>query len=207
MAQKHDNRTAASDKNLLLLQIFTLIRIPLAIFLAILLAFYKPLTFSKIALCVFTIGLIEATDMFDGYIARRVGIVTEWGAMLDPYADSISRLIIYWSFSTSGLIIPLVPISMAFRDITVAYCRITLTRFGKSVSAKRSGKIKAVFQGVGAVIIVLGPLYWDITGDWTIYFLSYLIILVTLASIIEYAAGAISVARQELKNREEKPKG
>ena len=207
MAQKHDNRTAASDKNLLLLQIFTLIRIPLAIFLAILLAFYKPLTFSKIALCVFTIGLIEATDMFDGSIARRVGIVTEWGAMLDPYADSISRLIIYWSFSTSGLIIPLVPISMAFRDITVAYCRITLTRFGKSVSAKRSGKIKAVFQGVGAVIIVLGPLYWDITGDWTIYFLSYLIILVTLASIIEYAAGAISVARQELKNREEKPKG
>jgi phosphatidylglycerophosphate synthase len=90
---------------------------------------------------------------------------------------------------------------MALRDITVAYCRITLSRFGKTVSAKRSGKIKAVFQGVGAIVIILGPLYWPYTGKWTLHLLSWLIISVTLFSIIEYAAGAISVALNQSKGK------
>ncbi|MCP4744752.1 MAG: CDP-alcohol phosphatidyltransferase family protein [Desulfobacteraceae bacterium] len=178
----------------LLVQFFTVVRIPLAILLALLLAYTDKWSYFNVLSYAGLIGLIEISDLLDGHFARKYRIVTEWGAMLDPYADSVSRLITYWGLAMAGLVIPLVPLAMALRDITVAYCRITLTRFGKTVSAKRSGKIKAIFQGVGAVIIIFGPLHWSFTGKWTVDALSWLIIGVTLISAIEYAAGAISAA-------------
>jgi len=181
----------------LYLQLFTLLRIPLAMVLATVLLYCDHHLTLVIVVCVFIVLLIELTDMLDGLIARRAGIVSEFGAMLDPYADSISRLIVYWGFACAGLVIALVPLAMAFRDITVAYCRITLTRFDRSVSAKLSGKIKAVIQGVGAIVIILGPLYWRFTGKWTIAALSWVVVSVTLVSIIEYAAAAISAADAE----------
>ena len=184
----------------LLVQFFTIIRIPIAILLAVLLINTDRWIYWNILIYAGLSGLVEISDLLDGHFARKYGIVTEWGAMLDPYADSVSRLITYWGLAVAGLIIPFVPLSMALRDITVAYCRITLSRFGKTVSAKRSGKIKAVFQGVGAILIIFGPLYWPFTGRWTVYALSWLIISVTLISIIEYAASAISVAIKQSKH-------
>ncbi len=172
------------------LQLLTVIRIPIAIILASILFIFDHHTFPIIVFAVILIAIIEITDLLDGFLARKFDIVSEWGAMLDPYADSISRLILYWSFSHSGLVLPLVPISMAFRDITVAYCRITLTRHNKTVSAKLSGKIKAVIQGVCAFIIVLGPLYWNYTGKWVIALFSWIVIITTLASIGEYVKSA-----------------
>jgi CDP-diacylglycerol--glycerol-3-phosphate 3-phosphatidyltransferase len=190
--------TPKTKRIFLLVQFFTIVRIPLAITLAILLINTKQWTYVHILIYAAISGLIELSDLLDGHFARKYSIVTEWGAMLDPYADSVSRLITYWGLAMANLVIPFVPLSMALRDITVAYCRITLSRFGKTVSAKKSGKIKAVFQGVGAILIIFGPLYWPYTGKWTVYLLSWLIISVTLVSIIEYAASAISEA---LKNR------
>ena len=188
--------TEKSNGMFVLVQLFTLIRIPIAILLAILLINTNQWTYLNILVYAGLSGLIEISDLLDGHFARKYGIVTEWGAMLDPYADSVSRLITYWGLAMAGLVVPFVPLSMALRDITVAYCRITLSRFGKTVSAKRSGKIKAVFQGVGAILIIFGPLYWPFTGRWIVHLLSWLIIGVTLISIVEYAAGAISAARK-----------
>ncbi len=179
-----------------LVQFFTVVRIPIAISMVILLLYSPRLSFGVLFAAACLIGIIELSDLLDGLIARRYGFVTEWGAMLDPFSDSVSRLLIYWGLFMAGLALPLVPLTMALRDITVAYCRITLSKFGKTVSAKRSGKIKAIVQGVGAVIIVFGPVYWPYTGKWIMGVLSWLIIAVTSISVIEYAAGAVSAARE-----------
>lgn len=39
---------------------------------------------------IFTIVLSGITDFFDGKIARRFNMITEWGKMLDPIADKIT---------------------------------------------------------------------------------------------------------------------
>jgi CDP-diacylglycerol--glycerol-3-phosphate 3-phosphatidyltransferase len=185
-----------SKSVLYVVMFFTVVRIPLAMGLAVLLLTADRLSTGVVIAGMGLVAAIELTDILDGTIARRYGFVTEWGAMLDPYADSVSRLITYWGFSMAGLALAYVPLIMALRDITVAYCRITMSRFGKTVSAKLSGKIKAIFQGVGAILIILGPLYWPYTGKWPIETLSWMIIIVTLVSVIEYAVGALTAARQ-----------
>lgn len=143
-------------------------------------------------LCIALLILGELTDFFDGMLARKLDVVSEGGAMLDPYADSISRIVIYWALAYSGLIYAVVPIVMAFRDITVGYSRIIFGKTGKSVSAKWSGKIKAVIQGYGCVVILLQPYYWHWgIPKWSLHVFSWIIIIVTLWSMIAYTKEAL----------------
>ena len=142
--------TKAYKKNphgYILIQSITLARIPLAIIFSVVLLTSEYKT-SPLIWCIVLLLAIEATDLFDGIFARRHSLVSEYGAMLDPYSDSLSRLIIYWSLSVENLVLFLVPLSMALRDITVAYSRILLAKKNRSVSARTSGKIKALVQAV-----------------------------------------------------------
>ena len=184
----------------LAMQIITLVRIPLALaFAGVLLSMEH--TSSVLAVCLGLVILIEFTDFIDGTLTRRNGLVTEWGALLDPYADSISRLIVYWALANAGLVSFFTPLAMALRDVTVAYSRILLIKHGQSGSARLGGKIKAEVQGIGAVLAVLGPMYWDWTGMWTIQAISWTVAVVTLASSIEYirdAALAVKAARSSM---------
>jgi CDP-diacylglycerol--glycerol-3-phosphate 3-phosphatidyltransferase len=132
------------------------------------------------------LAISEVTDALDGFFARRLGVVSETGAMLDPYADSVSRLIVYWSLAGAGSALAFVPLVMAVRDVTVAYARITWVRQGKSVSARLSGKVKAVVQGVAAFALLWGPLYVKATGVWITVALSWLVIAVTVYSAVDY---------------------
>ncbi len=189
-------------RHMVRVQMLTLSRLPLGIgFAAVLLSVKRdPSLLAKespavLILCAAVLLLLELTDLFDGILARKRGVVTEWGAMLDPYADSISRITVYWALAYRGLAMAVVPLVMACRDVTVAYCRIVLTRTGHSVSAKWSGKIKAQFQSIGAFFLLLGPFYWEATGRWTIKAISLVVLGVTAASVVEYAAGAIAASK------------
>ena len=139
------------------------------------------------------IALCDVSDVLDGVLARRKGLVSEWGAMLDPLADSVSRLIVYWALAVSGMVLPFVPLVMAVRDIVVAYARIVLTRSGRSVAAKLSGKLKAWTQAIGAPVAILASLY--IAGDWPGHAVSWIVAGVTAVSAIEYVKAALQAAR------------
>ncbi|HHF51173.1 MAG TPA: CDP-alcohol phosphatidyltransferase family protein [Candidatus Aminicenantes bacterium] len=185
----------------IIVQSITLLRIPLAItFAAVLLSLSSQGMRFYISLSILL--LIEATDLFDGPIARHFNLSSEYGATLDPYADSISRLIVYFAMALSGLVLLLLPLCMALRDITVAYSRILLAKKGFSVSAKKSGKIKAAFQAIGGIAALLGPYYWNLVGKWSFYFLSWTLIIVTLMSSVEY----VSAALKTFKKNEKSPK-
>ncbi|MFC2166241.1 CDP-alcohol phosphatidyltransferase family protein [Acidobacteriota bacterium] len=179
-----------------MIQSITLARIPLSILFMIYLSVSKDVT-SSLIISLALLLLIEATDAFDGKIARRFNLVSEYGATLDPYADSISRIIVYASLASQNLVILLVPLSMAIRDITVAYSRILLAQKNLSVSARISGKIKATVQASGSILALLGPFYWSHVGYWSFYALSWTIITVTLLSSIEYIKDALHAIRQE----------
>jgi len=193
-SQKGNVNTKQRRNGFRIVQALTLLRLPLAAgFAGVLVS--SSLSHSRLVVCTVLLALLELTDLFDGILARKIGVVSEWGAMLDPYSDSISRLTVYWALAYRSLVMALVPLVMACRDVTVAYCRIILTRRGRSVSAKLSGKIKAQVQAIGSIALLLGPLYWAHTGKWTIPALSWIVIAVTLASAVEYAAAAVSASK------------
>jgi len=183
-----------NPRGYILIQSMTILRIPIAIIFAVVFL-TSQYSFSTLLWSVVLLLIVETTDLVDGIFARRHSLVSEYGAMLDPFADSLSRLIIYWSLSVQGLVVFLVPLCMAIRDITVAYARILLARKNLSVSARRSGKIKAIVQAIGSFLALFGPVYWKWVGFWFFYALSGVIIIVTLLSAIEYVRDAFSAVK------------
>ncbi|MEM7357205.1 MAG: CDP-alcohol phosphatidyltransferase family protein, partial [Acidobacteriota bacterium] len=102
-----------------------------------------------------------------------------------------ARLIVYWSLAAAGLTLAVLPLVMALRDITVAYSRLSMAQHGVSVAARRSGKIKAWVQGLGAIFLLLGPLHVGWSSPGSVVVASWLVLLVTAASAIEYVAAAV----------------
>lgn len=179
-----------------IVQLITVVRVPLAIALAVVLL-YVPDTPSRLAIIITLLSLAEITDLLDGWLARRWKVTSEWGAMLDPYADAMGRLIVYWALACAGLTYAVVPLVMALRDVTVSYCRIIWSKQGGSVGAQWSGKVKAVVQGAGAFVLLLariiGPWLGDPQGTLVTATMSWLVIGVTVLSGVDYARRAVEL--------------
>ena len=148
--------------------------------------------------------LIEFTDALDGYFARRWKVVSRLGKMLDPYMDSVSRLIVFWTLARSERCFVIVPLLMAIRDITCAYARIALSMVGRDVSARITGKIKAVVQGFAAGFLVGGPIYWNwacwngaLSRTRVIWFWSLPVVIILVVSMVDYSWNAAKSWREE----------
>lgn len=104
----------------------------------------------------FLLGVSELSDAFDGYLARRYNQVTDLGKILDPMADSISRISVFLTFTMEPVNLPM-PLIFIFlyRDSVVSTLRTICALKGFALAARTSGKIKAVVQGVSAFAILL----------------------------------------------------
>ncbi|MBN1984035.1 MAG: CDP-alcohol phosphatidyltransferase family protein [Chitinivibrionales bacterium] len=101
------------------------------------------------------VGLIELSDAVDGFIARARHEVTRFGMIFDPICDSISRQTIFCTFMVAGIIPLWMFLLFLYRDGMISLIRIMCAIEGTVVAAKKSGKIKAVFQGVSIVVVLI----------------------------------------------------
>ena len=139
--------------------IITLSRIVLCpVFLVIYLFYQKmniPLVVLPYILLVLVI-ILELTDIFDGIVARKRGLVTKLGKIIDPMADCIVRLSVLLTF-TQGLIqLPmLLCLLFVFREIIISTLRTLCALNGHALAARLSGKLKAIFQATSIIFIIL----------------------------------------------------
>lgn len=100
--------------------------------------------------------LSELSDIFDGYIARKWDQVTDLGKILDPMADSIARISVFFTFTQGFIKLPLLLVLVfLYRDVFISMLRTLCALKGVALAARTSGKIKAVIQGVSAFLVVL----------------------------------------------------
>lgn len=146
--------------------LITLSRLVLAVVLFVLIYMQQ---FWITAAVVFVVA--AATDALDGFIARRYGMVTTLGRILDPFVD---KIIICGAFvfllekkvnlasgveNWSGVNAWMVVIILS-REMFVTSLRGFLEQHGKDFSASFSGKIKMIAQclAVTASLLSLSPL-------------------------------------------------
>ena len=108
-----------------------------------------PGTVTWIWVCALLAVLIELSDVLDGSIARAQGMVTDFGKVFDPVADSLSRQTIFISFLVAGIIPWWLYIVFFYRDAFLQLLRIICASGGFVLAARVSGKTKAVLQGIG----------------------------------------------------------
>jgi len=107
------------------------------------------------AICALGVAAVfEATDLLDGYIARRYQMVSALGKLIDPLADSVSRFSVFLAFTTEATVREhpwpvLLAAAIFYRDAIVAYVRTFAASSGTVLAARPSGKLKAACQSVG----------------------------------------------------------
>ena len=103
----------------------------------------------------------SVTDMLDGKIARRDGLVTDYGKFLDPVADKFmvigAMFVILWKFPNLQLIMIISLIVVVFRELAVTAIRMVVASSNVVVAANMLGKIKTVTQIVAISTVFLEP--------------------------------------------------
>ncbi|MCL1808070.1 MAG: CDP-diacylglycerol--glycerol-3-phosphate 3-phosphatidyltransferase [Oscillospiraceae bacterium] len=137
------------------------------------------------ALVIFSVA--SATDFVDGYLARKMGQVTNFGKVMDPLADKLLVLAALIYFVRENTVAVWVVVVVLGREFIISTLRIVAASAGKVLGADLSGKIKTVVQIFG-VIAILSPWYrQELWPAVTIYTLSsWIMAFVTVWSGIDY---------------------
>jgi len=95
------------------------------------------------------------SDYFDGYFARKYGLVTKLGKVLDQMSDKILITSILIVFVEFGMAPGWLVIVMVFRDTLVSIVRMVASDAGNVIAANIFGKFKTVSQMILSVGLFL----------------------------------------------------
>ena len=100
-------------------------------------------------------GAASITDLLDGKIARKHGLITDFGKFADPLADKILVISALLCFVQLGLCDCVAVIIVLFREFTVTSIRLIAASKGKVIAANIWGKVKTVTQMVAVITIIV----------------------------------------------------
>ncbi|MBT3276317.1 MAG: CDP-diacylglycerol--glycerol-3-phosphate 3-phosphatidyltransferase [Spirochaetales bacterium] len=139
-------------------------------------------------------GIIEITDLLDGKLARKLDQTSDTGKLLDPFADSLSRLTYFLCFAIAGIMEGWVFLILLYRDLGVSFVRLMMSKKGITMGARLSGKLKAVVYAASG-ILGLGLLtVYELIDSQSVIDISELIVyiffifsaLIAVWSLIDY---------------------
>jgi len=179
----------------------TMLRIGLIPVLVV--VFYLPFErHLHVAAAIFAVAAI--TDWFDGYLARRLGQMTAFGAFLDPVADklmvAVALVLLVERHDTIQFTVAACII--IGREIVISALREWMAELGErtSVAVSYVGKVKTVFQ----MMAIFGLLAIDPARDesWLLalcYLMLYAAAVLTLWSMVIYLKAAWLVIKEQDK--------
>jgi CDP-diacylglycerol---glycerol-3-phosphate 3-phosphatidyltransferase len=116
--------------------------------------FYVPIEYHQ-WLAALTFLIASATDLLDGYVARRREQITNLGKLLDPVADKLLVMAALLLLVEAGKLWAWVAILIIGREIAVTGLRAMASARGTVMAAEGLGKFKMLFQVIGITFLFL----------------------------------------------------
>lgn len=144
------------------------------------------------------------SDYLDGYLARRLDVITPTGQFLDPLADkflvgaALIGLIAFKGFPVWAALV------IAVREVAIVALRSAAMRRGNSMPAGKHAKYKTTVQ----LVMVLAWLF-PRAGAWIVVqeFLLYVAVAITAYSGIRYGLMSGQLLTRQSERTERSPKG
>jgi CDP-diacylglycerol--glycerol-3-phosphate 3-phosphatidyltransferase len=163
-----------------------------------------------IAAMVYSVAAI--TDLLDGYLARRLGVVSVLGKFLDPLADKLLVMASLVWMVPMGRIPEWAVVLLIGREISITALRSIASSEGVVIAAGEGGKSKTALQMVGILCLIIGfPYHLSLgfvdlgmvdlvyVGRWLIY----VSLVFSVTSAVEYVGlFAQAVEAKERRQRE-----
>ena len=137
-----------------------------------------------------------ATDFLDGFIARRWGLVTSLGKLLDPAADKILTSAAFISLVELGRAPAWIVVTIIAREFAISTLRSVAATQGVVIAASWSAKLKTFSQILAISLLI----FYERLGSWQElgHFALHAALALSVYSGIEYA---VRYTRSVLRGR------
>ncbi|MEG0663509.1 MAG: CDP-diacylglycerol--glycerol-3-phosphate 3-phosphatidyltransferase [Clostridia bacterium] len=156
------------------------------------------------ALIIFSVA--SYTDYLDGKIARKRGLVTNFGKFLDPLADKVLVISALVVFVELKLISAVVVIVLLTREFLVMGVRLLAATGGKVVPASFWAKMKTASQMIAIIIVILiaqfasSGIFSDVFNSQNIAIISEILMWITcvfsVVSGVQYVTANLEFINQ-----------
>lgn len=142
-------------------------------------------------------GLAAITDRIDGQVARKYGLVTDFGKLADPIADKALIGAALIGLSALGDLPWWITVVICAREIGVTLLRLAVVRRGV-IPAGRGGKAKTLVQSVA-----IGVLLLPLAGAWASVgmALMYVAVALTVVTCLDYVVQAARLWARPVERR------
>lgn len=138
--------------------------------------------YRMIAFALFVVASL--TDFFDGYLARKYNLVTDFGKLMDPLADKILVISALVLFVELRYIPAWMSIIVIAREFLISGIRMLAAAKGEVIPAGKLGKYKTTSQMIVILIMIV------VGNQWYNFYLMLIPIILTLWSGWEYTSKA-----------------
>lgn len=145
-----------------------------------------------VALAIFIIASL--TDLLDGKIARKYGLVTNFGKFMDPLADKMLVCSALICLVELGRISSWMVIVIVARDFVISGFRLVAAESGKVIAANYWGKFKTASQMVMICLLIADIQYGFFPLLSEIF--KWIALILTVISLIIYLADNKDVMKE-----------
>lgn len=155
--------------------------------------FFLPVGYAN-QVCAIIFALAAVTDWLDGYLARRLGQMTAFGAFLDPVADKLmvatALVLLVEADPSPFLAIP--SIMIIGREMSVSALREWMAVIGEraKVAVTVIAKFKTATQMMAILMLIYREPIWELPVYTIGYVLLYVSAILTLWSMFVYIKAA-----------------
>lgn len=199
-------------RGLLIVNVITFARVPFIVIFMVLAVAHAYNPAHRLLAVLGTVSLVVAalTDLFDGQLARKWGVVSKFGAMADPLMDKVFYLVVFptllWllgrdsSESIHALIMLFFTVLYILRDQWVTFLRSVGTLYGADCRANWMGKFRtAASFPIACVIYVYASLRPAFLPQAMIFILEAFLIVINLGSMFTYTREYMPYLKKSLR--------
>jgi len=125
--------------------------------------------------------IASLTDFFDGYVARKYNMVTDFGKMVDAISDKLLTSAVLIILACDGVVSPIIAVVIISRDIFVDTIKMVLGNKGHVVAAIKVAKYKTASLMFGLALSLFGNLPFEL---FNIRISDFLLVLAAILSVV-----------------------
>lgn len=130
--------------------------------------------------------IASLTDFFDGYVARKYNIVTDFGKMVDAISDKLLTNTVLVILACDGMISPIIVVVIIARDIVVDSIKMIIGNKGKAVAAIGIAKLKTASLMSGIALTLFYNIPFELLNLRISDFLLALAAVLSVVSGVKY---------------------
>ena len=146
-----------------------------------------------IAVGIFVVASL--TDLFDGKIARKYNLVTNFGKFMDPLADKLLVCSAMICLIQTGQLAAWIVVIIIAREFIISGFRLVASDNGIVIAASYWGKFKTVSQMIMVVLLLLniGHPFFEILSTVFVW----IAVILTVVSLVDYVVKNIGVLKEQ----------